>query len=202
MKKIYENIEDIYIKGSPTELSEIITSMDITLQNIAEATEQIADVLIKYSQSNSGKQYEKTVQALSTLENTLYDASLDMNEMQHQIAKYQNKVLRYEGLSESACVPNPHMVHRIQINVDGNSIQFGLADMLNVSKALEQYSDFVYYRLRDLIESKNSIASIWLDSQYTIFSSFIDEICMKTVEALKIFNEYVIYLNEKIKELN
>ena len=48
MRKLYENIEDIHIKGSPAELTEIITAMDISLQKISEGTEQLTLKLIKY----------------------------------------------------------------------------------------------------------------------------------------------------------
>lgn len=202
MKKLYENIEDIYIKGSPTILSEMITSMDIILQEIAAGTERISDIVMKYSQSNSGRQYEKVVATLSSLENTLYEASLSMNDMQRQIAAYQNKILRYEDLSETACVPNPHLVQRTHINVESGEVQFGLADMMDVSNALDEYSDAVYYRLQSLVDNKNGIASIWLDSQYTDFAQFIDEIVSKSVESLKVFDEYILYLNEKIRELS
>ena len=202
MKKLYENIEDIYIKGSATVLSEMITSMDITLQEIAAGTERISDIVMKYSQSNSGRQYEKVVATLSSLENTLYEASISMNEMQHQIVDYQNKILRYEGSAESAHNPNPHLVQRTHINVESGKVQFRLADMIDVSNALDEYYNAVLSRLQNLLDSKNNIASIWLDSQYNDFAEFIEEIVSKSVEALRIFDEYILYLNERIRELS
>jgi len=202
MKKLYENIEDIYIKGSPTVLSEMITSMDMTLQELASETEKISDVVMRYSQSNRGRQYEKVVATLSSLENTLYEASVSMNDMQHQIAAYQNKILRYEDLAESACAPNPHLVQRTRINIEAGEVKFGLAEMMEVSNALDEYSNTVYYCLNSLIDNKNGIASVWLDSQFNAFSEFIEETVSKSVEALKVFDEYILYLNEKIRELN
>ena len=73
---------------------------------------------------------------------------------------------------------------------------------MDVSNALDEYSDAVYYRLQSLVDNKNGIASIWLDSQYTDFAQFIDEIVSKSVESLKVFDEYILYLNEKIRELS
>ena len=78
MRKLYENIDDIYIKGSPADLTSIITAMDISLQNISEGTEQLTAKLIKYSDSNKGSQFQKVVTRLLTLRDTLYEASVDL----------------------------------------------------------------------------------------------------------------------------
>ena len=99
MRKLYENIEDIYIKGSPAELTSIITSMDISLQNISEGTEQLAAKLVKYSDSNKGTQYERIVARLLALRDVLYQASVDLNGMQNEIVAYQNKIFRYHCYS-------------------------------------------------------------------------------------------------------
>ena len=54
MKKLYENIEDINIKGGVEQLSEMVRAMDISLQNIADNTDRLVGYLIKYSVSNKG----------------------------------------------------------------------------------------------------------------------------------------------------
>ena len=107
MRKLYENIEDIYIKGSPAELTTIITAMDISLQNISEGTEQLAAKLIKYSESNKGTQYEKVISTLIALRDVLYQASVDLNGMQNEVVEYQNKIFRYEDMMELARLPIP-----------------------------------------------------------------------------------------------
>ena len=61
MKKLYENIEDINIRGGVDQLSEVVRAMDISLQNIADNTDQLVGYLVKYSASNKGAQYEKVV---------------------------------------------------------------------------------------------------------------------------------------------
>lgn len=202
MRKLYENIEDIYIKGSPAELTSIITAMDISLQNISEETEQLAAKLVKYSDSNKGTQYERIIARLLALRDVLYQASVDLNGMQNEIVAYQNKIFRYEDMPELASAPNPHMVQRINIRVDVSMVQFNLAEMMSVSAELQNYSKAIIYHTQNLLDNKEQAATIWLDSQYTIFAQFIDDVCKEIISALKIFDEYVLVLEEKIKELN
>ena len=202
MRKLYENIEDIHIKGSPAELTEIITAMDISLQNISEGTEQLTLKLIKYSETNKGTQFDRVREKLVTLREILYQASVDLNGMQNEIVTYQNKIFRYEDMAELASVPNPHMVQRININVEVTSVQFNLSDMMTVSAELKNYSEAILYHTRQLAEKKNQAGSIWLDSQYDLFAQFIDDVCSEIIDGLKLFDEYILALDEKIKELN
>lgn len=202
MKKLCMNIEDVYIKGNPLQLTEVITAMDESLQNVCQATEDITNVVIRYSASNKGNQYEKMSSALIKFRDELYEASLQLNEMQNQIVDYQNKVLRYEGLSESASVPNKHTVSRSSINVDSTEVQFKLPEMIEVSNGLNSYSESVYHNMQNIVRGKNDIAAIWQDTQYKDFAEFIDELFVDTIATLKIFGEYIAYLDERIKELS
>ena len=52
MKKLYQNIQDIHIKGGIDQLSEGVSAMDKTLQNITDYTDKLTNYLIKYSSSN------------------------------------------------------------------------------------------------------------------------------------------------------
>ena len=202
MKKLCMNIEDVFIKGNPLQLAEVITAMDESLQSVCQATEDITNLVIRYSASNKGNQYEKMSSALIKFRDEMYEASLQINEMQNQIVEYQNKVLRYEGLSESASVPNKHSVSRTNINVDSTEVQFRLPEMIEVSNGLNSYSESVYHNMQEIVRGKNDIAAIWQDTQYNDFAEFIDELSMETLAALKVFGEYVAYLDEKIKELS
>lgn len=201
MKRLYENIEDIHINGSPEVLTEIITAMDISLQNIAEGTEQITSLLVKYRESNKGQQYGKVLLTLLALENTLYQASQELNEMQREIIAYQNKVFRYEDISETASMPNSFMVERKPIDADTQFVQFSLSEMMEVDAELKNYSEAIKFHANNLNQSKVQIGTVWMDTQYKDFSEFIDEVIRNILEALKIFDEYVMYLEEKIKEL-
>ncbi len=196
------NIADVYIKGNPLQLAEVITAMDESLQNVCQATENITNLVTRYSASNKGSQYEKMTSALIRLRDEIYEASLQLNEIQNQIVEYQNKVLRYEGLSESASLPNKHTVNRASINVDSAKVLFQLSEMIEVSNGLNSYSELVFHNMKNIVQGKNDIAAIWQDTQYNDFAEFIDELFMNTLEALKVFGEYVTYLDQKIKELS
>ena len=202
MKKLYENIEDINIKGGVEQLSDVVRTMDISLQNIADNTDQLVEYLIKYSASNKGGQYEKVVSTSLHLRDEMFEASVDLNDMQNQIVAYQNKIYRYEGMNESAQRPNPYLVKKRRISVDTSIVQFNRSDMLNVNAALKNYSERVYHHITTINEKKNSIAAVWRDTQYDNFAEFINEVTKNVIDAIKIFEDYYIYLEEKIKELS
>lgn len=203
MKKLYENIEDINIKGGVSRLSEMVTAMDISLQNMAENTEQLTMQLIRYSSSNKGTQYERVVNTTMKLRDELYHASMDLNEMQNQIVAYQNKIYRYEEMSESAAKPYPYLVNRNQnVNVETSVVQFSRTEMMNVAALLNNYGEKVFHQLRTINQKKNSIAMVWCDSQYDAFAEFIDVVTKSVLDALKEYKDYVIYLEGKVKELS
>ena len=52
------------------------------------------------------------------------------------------------------------------------------------------------------MKKKNSIAAVWRDTQYDDFAEFVSEVTRNVVDAIKLFEDYVIYLEEKIKELS
>ncbi|MCI8663046.1 MAG: hypothetical protein HFG69_07300 [Hungatella sp.] len=201
MKKLYENIEDIHIKGGVGQLSEVVKAMDMSLQNIADNTEQLTGYLAKYSSSNKGAQYEKLVNTSFRLRDKMFQASIELNEMQNQIVAYQNKIYRYEDMSENAAPPNPYLVTKRQVNVDTSVVQFNRSDMIDLAATLRDYSDRVFHHIRTINRKKNSIAGVWMDTQYDDFEEFIDNVTKNIVEAIKIYEEYVIYLEDKIKEL-
>ncbi len=202
MKKLYENIENIHIEGGIGQLSEVVRVMDMALQNIADNTEQLTCYLSKYRVSNKGAQYEKVVKTSLKLRDELFVTSQELNDMQNQIVMYQNKMYRYEDMSEMASTPNPYLVTKKQVNVDTTIMQFDRTDMMELVATLRNYSERVYHHMKTIIEKKNSIASIWRDPQYDDFAEFIDGIKQNVGEALKVYEDYVIYLEEKIKELS
>lgn len=202
MKRLYENIEDINIKGGVEQLSEMVRAMDISLQNIADNTDCLVGYLIKYSASNKGVQYDKVVNTSMHLRDKMFEASTELNDMQNQIVEYQNKIYRYEDMAESAQRPNPFLPTKRQISTDASIVQFSRADMLDVAAALRNYSEIVFHHIKTINEKKNSLAIVWRDTQYDDFAEFISEVTKNVIDALKQFEEYVIYLEEKIKELS
>lgn len=202
MKKLYENIEDINIKGGVEQLSEMVRAMDISLQNIADNTDRLLGYLVKYSASNKGIQYEKVVNTSMLLRDEMFEAAIELNDMQNQIVEYQNKIYRYEEMAESAQRPNPFLPTKRQISIDTSIVQFNRSDMLDVAAALRNYSEIVFHHIKTINEKKNSLAAVWRDTQYDDFAEFISEVIKNVVDAIKQFEDYVIYLEEKIKELS
>ena len=180
----------------------MVRAMDISLQNIADNTDQLTGYLAKYSASNKGAQYDKVVKTSLHLRDEMFQASLELNEMQNQIVAYQNKIYRYEDMSEVAQTPNPYLVTKRQVNVDISVVQFNRTDMIELAAALRNYSERVYHHIKTISEKKNSIASVWRDTQYDDFAEFIDGVMRNVVEAIRVYEDYVLYLEDKIKELS
>lgn len=202
MKKLNENIEDIKIRGGIEQLSEVVRAMDISLQNIAYNTDQLVVFLARHSATNKGVQYERVVNTSMFLRDEMCAASLDLNEMQKQVVAYQNKIYRYEGLPESAPYPNPYLVTKRQISVETSTVQFNRSAMLEVAAVLRNFSEQIVHHIRTLNEKKDLIKAVWQDSQYEDFAEFIVEVTKNVYTAVRVFEDYVIYLEERIKELS
>ena len=202
MRILRVNIEDIHIRGNISQLSEVVTSIDDVIQRISQETESIMSVILRYSSSNSGKQYEKMAETMMALGNFLYDSSLQINMLQNEIVEYQNKVMRYEEVSFIGAAPKKLLIQRANLDLKSKDIKFELNQMNSLVAGLSKYSASVYYQMQELIKLKNDASHFWVDSQYREFAEFIDEISMKTMDSLKSFGEYVDYLKQKIKELS
>ena len=186
MKKLYENIEDIYIEGNPENLTELITDIDNDMQAITNDTEQLTYNLIKYSEVIKGVQFKNTLDTVLVLSDTLSEASRELNRMQNEIVEYQNRIFRFEEMNSFASVPNKYIVERVMTLVQN----------------LNDYSLNVSSFVRKILDAKDNVSAIWKDSQFSLFSDFIDDICVEITNALKKFDAYAAYLDEKIKELN
>ena len=202
MRRLKVNIEDIHIKGSLFQLSDVITSIDKVMQKISQETEMVTSLVVKYSSSNSGQQYSRMASTLLELRDYLYEASVEMNEMQNEIVEYQNKVMRYEEVTGSVVLPQKHIVHRTRIEFQTHDMQFRVNDMMQLSSALQKYSASIYFQTQDMVKIKNDAGRFWMDSQYRDFSRFVDENSLYTMNSLKAFGEYVDFLNQRIKELS
>lgn len=201
MKRLYERIEDINIKGGIGQLSDVVRTMDISLQNIADNSDQLVSILAKYSSTNKGTQFERVIKTAVKLRDKLFDASMELNDMQNQIVAYQNKVYRYEEMAENAPAPNPYRVTQRHINVETSVVQFNRPDMINVTAALRNYSERVTHHIKTINSKKNSIAMVWMDTQYKTFADFIDNVTRDIIESIRIYEDYVKYLEDRIKEL-
>ena len=202
MKKLYENIEDIYIEGDPENLTELITDMDNYLQAIANDTEQLTYGLVKYSEVIKGIQFNNALETVLVLSDTLCEASRELNRMQNEIVEYQNRILRFEEMNTSVSAPNKYIVERVTINTDSLVRKYEVGELISLLQDLNDYSINVSNFTEKILDAKDNISAIWRDSQYNLFSDFIDDICVEITNALKKFDEYAAYLDEKVKELS
>ena len=202
MKKLYERIEDINIKGGLEPLSEVLTVMDSALQNIAAYTDKLVKHLVKFNATNMGKRYENVVSNSLRLRDDLFDASYQLNDMQNQIVAYQNKIYRYEGMAELAEKRHPYLVTKADVTVTNSGIQFNKTDMIELVTLLRNYSEGVYNQLRKKKKKKEEIAEVWQDSQYKDFAEFVDRVIRKVFGTIKIFEDFVLELEARIKGLD
>lgn len=202
MKKLYENIEDIYIEGNPENLTELITDIDNDMQAITNDTEQLTYNLIKYSEVIKGVQFKNTLDTVLVLSDTLSEASRELNRMQNEIVEYQNRIFRFEEMNSFASVPNKYIVERVMISADSLVRKYEVSELISLVQNLNDYSLNVSNFVRKILDAKDNVSAIWRDSQYDLFSDFIDDICVEITNALKKFDEYAAYLDEKVKELN
>ena len=202
MKKLYMNIENINIKGGPEQLTDVVKSMDRSLQNIAANTDQMTGYLMRYSVSNKGAQFVKAVNSTLKLRDDLFDMSLELNEMQKQVVEYQNKVFRFEGKEEMAQAPNPYLVTKKQVNAETTDTQISRTEMVELAAIIRNYIENVYHHSKSIIDKKNEIAAVWRDSQYNDFAEFIDDVIRNIGKSVRELEEYVQTLEERIKELS
>lgn len=202
MKKLYENIEDIFIEGNPENLTELITDIDNDMQTITNDTEQLTYNLIKYSEVIKGVQFKNTLDTVLVLSDTLSEASRELNRMQNEIVEYQNRIFRFEEMNSFASVPNKYIVERVMISADSLVRKYEVSELISLVQNLNDYSLNVSNFVREILDAKDNVSAIWRDSQFLLFSDFIDDICVEISNALKKFDAYAVYLDEKIKELN
>ena len=201
MRRLFNSIERIQITGDLGQLSGLVRDIDRSLQNIANGTERLMEYLSRYSATNAGRQFEKMAEAASALGRELCQASMAINQMQRDICTYENKIRRFEGLSESAEMPNLYLVSPRRITVDERRTVIDLAEMRFLLQLLVEYSDIVEKYRSEICEKRDAISDIWRDPQYLNFSAFIDEVNDTIIKANVKFGNYIEYLRNRIQAL-
>ena len=120
----------------------------------------------------------------------------------NEIVEYQNRILRFEEMNTSVSAPNKYIVERVTINTDSLVRKYEVGELISLLQDLNDYSINVSNFTEKILDAKDNISAIWRDSQYNLFSDFIDDICVEITNALKKFDEYAAYLDEKVKELS
>ena len=200
MKKLNLNIEDIYINGRPERLTEIITDIDKRMQDFANETELIKSVVVNYGGANYGKQYNFACEATNAFSADVYAATDVLNDLQHQVADFENQCHIFEGEAPSA-VATRHNVSFTELASNTAAFRMQKAEMMAVSNALGVYSASASETCMRLYSNRDAICSIWLDTQSRDFSDCIDEICGMIEAGRQVFDDYKGYLDGIIKTL-
>lgn len=200
--RLYVNVQRADIQGGADALCPIVQEMDKRLQELAQETENIKEIMLKFQTSNSSDQYDRACNVISAFSNFLFDKSEELNDMQVQIVEYQNSTNRYNEKSGCFSNPNSHDVRKVIVDVDVQHFQFTLDEMRYVNQSIETYIKNAEDISNQLLNNKNEVGSIWRDPQYEDFSQFIDEVVTATKQSLTIVNDYSIHLNQQIAEYN
>lgn len=201
MRKLFQNITNIKIRGNAGELTEIVRKMDERMQALANETEHVKEVVVKYTDNNKGEQYAKAIAAVSELSKHLYESSETLNDMQRQIVTLQNKTFAYEEQRMHAQQPKRHEVRKITVNTETKVIEFRREDMILVQKQIANYVNNVVETLKRLRDDKNRIGQIWMDDQYRIFDRFIEDVIKTTTQHGRVLDEYAKHLKKQIEIL-
>jgi len=197
---LFENIEDANIKGGPQELGVIISKMDLCLQDIADKTNKMSNVFQQLSANLKGRQFEKAVESVSLLSKYLQNCVEKMNGMQRSVADYQNRLSRFEGLSEDASY-NEIDITPVQTSVETAEVSFSAEQWVQVYNGICTYCASITESLQRLVHDKNETGEIWNDSQYDVFSDFIDTAVVEIESKVKILEEYSQHLKEELAGL-
>jgi hypothetical protein len=93
------------------------------------------------------------------------------------------------------------MVRKNQnVNVDTLDFQFDRNSMIGVVACLKEYDETILHNTKEIEHKKNEMAAVWRDPQYRKFSEAVEKIINQVTKARREFNDYVMCLNEKIKE--
>ncbi len=108
----------------------------------------------------------------------------------------------YEDTSSRAQSPNQYHVTKRRISTESGIVKFEKNEMIMVNSTLKNYSEKVKHYIHVVKEKKEAIGNIWRDRQYKDFSEFIDSLIIEIHNGFKVYDEYTLLLDNKIKELS
>lgn len=195
---MFENIDDVYIIGSAKELNNMVSIVDARVQKMSTVTEQMKSVLANFGCTTFGNQYEKAVNAASSFSDILYNKSVELNAVQRDLVHYIDRIDIFNDRPPSGIPPRNFQVNRIKVSVNTKDDRFTKDIIIKLINQLNRYCQYIEQEKRTLLNEKTSIGSIWRDSQYRIYSSYIDEIVSSINKGVKELMDYSDYLQRKI----
>lgn len=200
-RRLSIDIEHIHIRGDPSLLSEPVSDIDRRLQELANDTEYMRSILLRYSSTNQGEYYSNCVDAIHELSETIYDVSEILNDLQHQVVEYHIKINILDGKIPSAPSPQRHNVQKIIVQTNTGEVEFNREEMLQVHNALTIYLEQVYLDMNKLNEDTENIGFVWRDEQYKLFYSCIEEVSYSISAGCRKLEEYRDYLASIISNI-
>ena len=204
MRKLYVNIEKVKIKkGGANMLATPITNIDAAIERLANETEKIKSIIVRYGATNQGQQYNNAASAVKELSVKLSTIALELNGFQHDIVKLQGKIKIFENDRTPSATPRKLYIQKVVVSVDTSIVEFVVSEMKKVSSALKDYSEQTTQTVKKLVSEKNALSSIWQDPQYRqIFSPYIDEVCSIINQYAGVLNSYKAELDGKIAAIS
>ena len=200
-KKLYANIKNVDVDLS--RLSMAITTIDKFVEELANKTVEIKNTLMTYSGSNQSVQFTKAAEGVRQFSEKLKNMATDLNDFQHDIVQYKEKVMEWEQVYLAGT--SPRMLNITSISVPMNSTEktkFDIDEMRTVSKAISQYASYVMERLNHIKHNVNNIGSYWRDPQYAeVFRPFMEEVCTEVYKNTCNLDDYRIQLDAQIKKI-
>ena len=201
MAGMFGSIKDMTIKGEiAVVLQAPITKMDDAMQSFCEATERVRRTLYNYSGSNQGRQFKKTWNSITEFSTRLYNACVDMNQLQNEVTRFAQKAGIYEEVEVSLSKRDLY-VSVASYNVNDKVVYFRLPEMQEVVRAISSYLEKEESTISTL---KNKVAEInnsWSDSQYNKFYAEVEVLCATITKGCGELRDYNNYLTGKIIEL-
>lgn len=197
---LFECIDDVRINGRPSELSSAISAMDICLQDLADQTNQMDEMMTLMSGNLKGQQFEKAVTEIHNFSVFLCEMSDKLNEMQREVVDYQNRISRFEGLAEDGTYNNLN-VRVVNVFADTGEVQLTSDQWILVYEKICEYCRNSMDSASQLQSKKNDVGEIWQDSQYMRFSDFIDSIVNEAKEKILVVEDYAQNLKTELSRL-
>ena len=200
MAKLITNLEKVRVKGGIDKLNEPIYSMDKAIEKMYNDSVELAEIIKNHFEGNKGNQYVVIVTNAKDLAKALEDASISINNMQHQIIQFQEATNCFNDERTSVGSVRKRSTITINPNVVSQFRFFTTDTIKLVQRKLVEFSSKTKETLKRLISEKDALKSIWCDPQYDHFSKFIDEMSQEINKHLRVFDNYADYLQKKITE--
>ena len=198
---LLSNIEKVKINGRPHLLNEPISSMQNCVINMCNYTDAAIGAVSYSSGFLAGMEYDRSVEALRKLAQTLRDTSDMIYSMQVQIYRLEETICRFEGEAFTGIPPSKPDVPPIPELYSAATFQFDRSVATKLLRIILDYIDNVRKESITLTGKALEIRSIWDDPQYVKFINFIYDVREEIDRALFDLRMYRDVLYSKVMDM-